>query len=302
MMVQEKIDIFRNDIAISRGKIDATVGMIYDTNPRAISGDHVINLFGSIFDYKVGYSKKPQVGLNYAMAFEKGFDDKNKLVATFLVNGNQFSDSAFNKTKINESILYKFPDIPALEVSASYEQFIYAEKLLYTSPSLTLKHTVELGRQSYWKNEFSYSSIKYPDYQYFSGPMYGVRSIYSQSINEKLFIEGFIGFEKSKSEEASYSFDSRSIGFGHTFLVPEYYLKGQVKLFASTRSYEKPDPIFGLVRKDNNYNVSIGLNKTNLNLFGMQPVVEMMYERNNSDIGIYSYKRAILSLNLNRIF
>jgi hypothetical protein len=128
MMVREKINIFRDDIPLSKGKLNLQAGVVYDTNPRAISGDRVVNIFGLAFDYRPGFSTKPHIGLNYVASIAKGLDDKNYLVASASISGNQFSDSVFNKMKVNESISYRLSDYPKLQASLSYEEYFFANK------------------------------------------------------------------------------------------------------------------------------------------------------------------------------
>ena len=303
MMVRERINVFLEDIALSAGKIDATFGVVYDTNPRAVTSDRVINLFGFPFNYDPGASTKPQFGLGYTFNVSKGLDDSNKWVAGVSVNGARFDNSIFDRTTLEQSLSYRLSEAPKIVVKLAYEEFLYGEKLLYSTPSISFKNTVSYDNGSYWNTDFKFAEMHYSNsYQYLNGSIYSATIAYGHPVFENAILSLDIGLDKAQSKESHYSYHAKSVGFTSIFLYPDYFLKGQIKAIVANRTYEDSDPIFGLTRNDNRYGIYFNLIKTDFDLFGMTPSLDVSYEKNESNINIYSYNRQIIGFTLKKVF
>jgi len=303
MMVRERVNVFLADIDNSKGRADISVGVIYDTNPRAVTNDRVVNLFGFSFNYDPGSSTKPQTGLGYSINAAKALDSDNKWLASFTANGAQFSDIIFNRTTLEESLTYRLYNSPNLQLKLAYEEFIYGGRLLYTDPSISLKHAANYDNGSYWTNEIKFAEIHYPSiYYYLNGPLYTALTSYGRPIFDNIVLGFDLGLDRAAAKESPYSYYTKTLGLNSNFLFPDCFIKGQIKALVAERNYDDPDPIFGIIRKDIRHGFYFSVVKTDWKLFDMTPTLDVSYEKNNSDVNIYKYDREVLTISFKKTF
>lgn len=73
MMVRERVIVYLNNIANSRGRIEASFGLIRDTNPRAITNSRTLTIMGQTFAYNPQFDTSPQWGMGYQLSGYKNF-------------------------------------------------------------------------------------------------------------------------------------------------------------------------------------------------------------------------------------
>jgi hypothetical protein len=302
MMVRERVNIFLDDIALSLGRVDVAIGVTRDSNPRAVTSDRVISLFGFNFDYNPGVNRKPQNGINYMLTAAKGIDEDNRWVVSASVGGSKFSDRVFDKTAIDVYLTYRLMTEPRLEVKAGLGQFYFADTKLYNDRSLSLKHTKGFIDGANWTSEVKVTKVNYDQFKYLDGPIYSMSSSYTHPVFENIFLGGELMFDRASAVESPYSYRTRAVSLFTNFLFPDYFIKGQVRVVAGSREFDSTDPFFGKVREDGRRGIYINISKTDLTLFEMTPAVEYSFEKNDSNISINSYEREILGFTLKKTF
>jgi len=302
MMVREKIGGYLEDISVSTGKLEANVGFIKDTNPRFVTNNQTINLFGQSYSYNPGFDTSPKYGTSYFLSGAKGLDDKNEWVLGFGVNGASFSDKYFNRTDIETSASYRFLDIPKMFVKLSYENYLYGDRLLYKQPALSIKHQQEESSGSYWTNELKIGQLSYPEYSYLNGNGKSYSTSFGLPITTNLTSGLELGIDRTEAKENAYTFTTKSIGWVTNFYQPEIFIKGQLKFVESFRKYGDLDPMFYEIRKESKSAVYLTIIKTDWKVLGVSPSLDLGFEKNNSNIGLYSYKRSIVNLYFKKIY
>ena len=302
MMVREKIGIFLEEIALSQGKIEASAGIVFDSNPRAVTNNRIINLYGFSFQYDPGIDTSPQLGLGYQLFGAKAFGQEKRFMIGFNINGAKFEDHFFDRTSLQEYAAYRIFDNPNIKLKANFEQFYYGGHLLYTAPSTSVLHLKNFQSGASWNNEIKFSKLDYPEYDYLSGPLNSLTTSYAYPV----FPNGTLGFElgldRAKANESPYAFRTQTLALTSNIYVTDFFIKAQVKLLASNRIFDDFDPLFGIIRQDRRRGAYLSLLKTDWKVYGVAPSIDIGYEINDSNIDIYTYKRDIIGLNFKKVY
>ena len=302
MMVRERIGIFLEEISLSKGKIEASVGFVMDTNPRAVTNNRIINLYGQSYQYDPGFDTSPQLGVGYNLIGALAVDSDKRLLLGFGVNGAKFEDYFFDRTSIQEYAIYRVLDSPQIKLKTNYEQFYYGGNLLYTAPSISVLHSKDFSTGAYWINEIKLSKLDYPDYSYLSGPLNSITTSYGYPVisNGTLGIE--LGLDRAKANESPYSFRTQTFGLVGNLFITDMFLKINLKLVAANRVFDDYDPVFGVIRGDKRRGAYLSLIKTDWKMFGVAPSLDVGYEINDSNIDVYTYTRNIVGMNFKRVY
>jgi tetratricopeptide (TPR) repeat protein len=302
MLVRERIKQYLDDIALTEGKIDFSFGLVRDTNPKFVSRETAISIWGQTFDYNSGVTNKPQYGKNYLINYSKGLDDQNRWIASFLANGTKFSDVNFDRTGVEESLTFVASKVPKVDVKVAYEQYFFSGKLLFTQPSASLKFFYVFNNASNISTEIRASKSFYDNYDYLNGPMYSIQGSYNYPIYENIFLGLELGFDRMKANDSVYAFRNDNWGVISSFFIPAIFTKGQIRYSEANRYYDSQDQLFELARDDYRRGLYFSMVYTNLNLFGLEAALDLSKEKNISNINIYSYERELVGLNLRKTF
>ena len=302
MMVREKIGVFLEEIALSEGKIEASAGVVQDSNPRAVTNNRIISLYGMNFQYDPGFDTNPQWGLGYNLVAAKAFSLQKRLLLGFSINGAKFEDYYFDRTSLQSYAMYRVFDEPNIKIKTNYEQFYYGGNLLYTAPSVSLIHSKDMMSGAYWINEAKFSKLDYPDYSYLSGPLNSITTSYGYPIVSNATLGFELGLDRAKANESPYSFKTQTYGLVGNLYLTDVFMKIQVKLIGSNRIFDDYDPVFGVIRQDRKKGAYLNLVKTDWKVYGVAPSLDIGYEINDSNIDIYTYTRRIIGLNFKKVY
>jgi len=302
MMVREKIGIFLEEIALSEGKVEASAGIVQDSNPRAVTNNRIINLYGQSYQYDPGFNTSPQWGIGYNLIGAKAFGDQKRLLLGFSVNGAKFEDYFFDRTSLQSYAMYRIFDEPNVKIKTNYEQFYYGGNLLYTAPSASLIHSKNFMSGAYWLNEAKFSKLEYPDYSYLNGPLNSITTSYGYPIVSNATLGFELGLDRAKANESPYSFKTQTFGLVSNLYLTDMFMKIQVKVIGSNRIFDDYDPLFGVIRQDKKRGAYLNLVKTDWKIYGVAPSLDIGYEINDSNIDIYTYTRSIIGLNFKKVY
>jgi hypothetical protein len=302
MMVQERVARYLDEITTANGRLDFSVGLVSDTNPRAATNAESITLFGQTYSYNPGFDTTTKTGLSYSLIAEKSAGEKNRYVWGLAVNGAKFSDTLFDRTAIEESVSFRLSDSPRLSVRLATEQYFLGGDYLYNMPSVSLKHVKEFAGEAYWTNEVKIGQISYREHDYLGGIVQAYSTGFGRPIAENVMLGAELGIDKMSAQESPYSYSTKSLSLLLNVYVPRFFIKYQVRASLSQRDFEAEDPFFGAVRSDQKYGVYLNVLKADWKFYGMAPVLDIGYEKNRSSIELYSYKRVISTLSFKKMY
>lgn len=302
MMVQEKVARYLDDITTANGRLDFSVGLVTDTNPRATTSAETITIFGQTYAYNPGFDTSPKTGLSYSLVAEKSAGAKKEYTWGLAVNGAKFHDSDLDRTSIEESVSYRLSASPRLSVRLAAEQYFLAGDYLYNMPSVTLRHLQELSGETYWTNDIKAGFITYRDFDYLGGMVYSYNTGCGRPVVENVILGAELGIDSMSARESAYSYRTKSVSLLLNVYVPDFFIKYQLRASLSRRDFGSEDPFFGTVRSDQKSGVFLNVVKSNWRLYGMAPVLDIGYENNSSSIELFSYKRVISTLSFKKMY
>ncbi len=302
MMVQEKITRYLDDITTANGRLDFSVGLIRDTNPRAMTSAETITLFGQTYTYNPGFDTTEKTGMSYLLVAEKSSGAKKEFIWGLTVNGAKFSDADYNRTSVEESVSYRLSSSPRLSLRLASEQYFLAGDYLYNMPSVSLRHLKELSGETYWTNDIKAGHMTYKDFDYLGGMIYSYNTGIGRPIMENVILGAELGVDSMSAQESAYSYSTKSLSLLLNVYVPRFFIKYQVRASLSRRDFESEDPFFGTVRSDQRSGVFLNIIKSDWRFYGMAPVLDIGYEENSSSIELFSYKRTISTLSFKKMY
>lgn len=302
MMVQEKVARYLDDITTANGRLDISVGLVSDTNPRATTSAETITLFGQTYAYNPGFDTTAKTGMSYALVAEKSMGVSSEYVWGLTVNGAKFRDSDFDRMSVEESVSYRLSTSPRLSVRLASEQYFLAGDYLYNMPSASLRYMQELSGETYWTNEIKAGLMSYRDFDYLGGMIYSYNTGFGRPLAENIILGAELGIDHMSAQEAAYAYSTKSLALFLNIYIPNFFTKCQVRVAASRRDFESEDPFFGAVRSDHKYGVYLNILKSDWKIYGMAPMVDIGYEKNTSSIELYSYKRVISTMSFKKMY
>lgn len=301
-MVKEKIYVFLDDISKAEGKFNISLGLISDSNPKNLTSASSVNIFGQQYYYNPNAKAKTETGLSYNISANKAFNEQSPWYFGLTINGSQFNNYQYDKTSIEESVSHKIFDSPRVYLKLSLEEYVFAGRLLYTYPALSIRHTYENSNGFYLWDETKIGKLNYSDYTYLNGVMTNVTTGIGKSFTPQLNLGLELGVDRMNANESPYSFLSSTFGLVSNFFIPSIELKTQLKVIKSYKNFDSMDPIFGATRSDERSGFFATLTKTDWSIHEVTPSLEFGFEKNDSNINIYSYNRVIANLYLRRSF
>ena len=301
-MVKEKIHVFLDDISKYDGKFSVSFGLVSDSNPKNLTTENTVNIFGQQYYYNPSVKAKTELGLSYSINANKALNEESPWYLGLSINGSKFNAVEYDKTSIEESISHKLFDTPRIYGKIAVEEYFFAGKLLYTYPSVSVKHTLETTTGYYFWDETKLGKLNYTDYTYLNGLMANLSSGFGKTISPQLNLGVEASLDRMNANESPYSFWTGTVGLVANFFVPDWELKTQIKAIKSYKKFDAMDPIFGETRKDDRSGVFVTVLKPNWVIQGMSPSLEVGYESNDSNINLYSYSRLVTNLYFKKSF
>ena len=301
-MVKEKIHVFLDDISKSDGKFNISFGLISDSNPKNLTSASSVNIFGQQYYYNPNAKAKTETGISYNISANKAFDEQSPWYFGLAINGSKFNNYQYDKTSIEESVSHKIFDSPRIYLKLSLEEYIFAGRLLYTYPAVSLRHTYENSNGFYLWDETKVGKLNYSDYKYLNGVMTNVTTGIGKAFTPQLTIGLELGVDRMNANESPYSFLSGTVGLVSNFFLPSIELKTQIKAIKSYKNFDAMDPIFGETRRDERSGLFATITKTDWSIHDITPSLELGFEKNDSNINIYSYNRVIANIYFRKSF
>lgn len=302
MMVRERIFIYLDEISLMRGRIDYSIGITRDTNPKSVTYNRVITIFGQPFNFNPSFDTSTQYGLSYAVSGSRAMHGMDDLIANFSISGADFPNSSFDRSLIEAGLMKKLSTSPKIYVRTSVERFTYENKTLYDASYIGLRHRAGLPDQTFFTNDIKAGKLSYPDYNYLDASIYTLFTQAGKPVSENI-IAGFdLTIDRVLAKESAYSYRNLSPSGFMNFYAPSFFIKGQARATIAKRNYDGVDPFFGTQRNDRRELITLSLSKTDWKIFGAYPVIEVGLEKNTSNFDLYSYKRELLNLWWKKIY
>ena len=298
--VREKIHYFLEDMGFAQGRLDYSISLERDSNPRFIPSVRSFNIFGLPFGYKPPADTTPKWGANYRLTGSKGLDDNNRWIASLGAMGVHYGEPTLNKIGWDSHLAFRFQIEPKAEIKISHESMDSGGTRLYNYSWATLLHVAETPGGWKWTNELRHGMINYPAYAYQNSHLSGYKLATERSVSQFASLGADIGWDRGSAVERPYSYTTLSYGLSGTYFVTSLDSRIQLKWLSSNRKHAEIDPVFGVLREDKRYFVKLSMEPVNFGIAGFTPVVELGYEINKSTLALSNYKRTTAGLTFRR--
>lgn len=300
--VREKIRFFLDDMSLAQGRLDYSVSLERDSNPRLIPNVRSFNIFGLPFEYAPPTDTRPKWGVNYRLSGSKGLDDNNRWIASAGLLGVHYGQPLLNKKGWDSHLTYRLSIEPRAEIKLSHESMDMGGKALYRYTWATLLHVRDTPSGWRWSNELRHGKINYPLYDYQNSHLSGYRLATEKSVSDAFLLGAELGWDHGNAAERAYAYTALSHGLSGTYLATSLETRMQLKWLSTSRKNAEMDPFFGVLREDKRSSLKLLLEPVNFSVAGMTPVVELGYEKNRSTLALINYTRAIASITFRRSY
>jgi tetratricopeptide (TPR) repeat protein len=300
--VREKIRYFLDDMSLAQGRLDYSVSLERDSNPRVIPSVRSFNIFGLPFEYKPQVDTRPQWGTNYRLSGSKGLDDGNRWIASAGVLGVHYGEPALNKRGWDSHLTHRLQIEPRAEIKLSHESMALGGTPLYNYSWATLLHDTMTASGWRWSHELRHGVIDYPTYAYQNSRLTGYRLATEKSVSQFASLGAEVGWDRGSAVERAYSFTTLSHGLSGTYFMTSLASRLQLKWLSASRKNAEMDPFFGVLREDKRRYVKLSLEPISFRVVGLTPVLELGYEKNESTLALSNYKRTIAGVTFRRSY
>lgn len=300
--VREKIRYFLDDMSLAQGRLDYSISLERDSNPRVIPSVRSFNVFGLPFEYKPQVDSSPKWGANYRLSGSKGLDDNRRWIASAGVLGVHYGEPALNKLGWDSHLTFRLQVEPRAEIKISHESMDRGGEALYRYSWATLLHVAETPGGWRWSNELRYGVINYPSYTYQNSRLTGYRLAIEKNVSQFALLGAELAWDRGSAAERPYSYTTLSHGLTGTYFMTSLASRLQLRWLSSSRKHVEMDPFFGVLREDKRSHLKLSLEPVNFSIAGMTPVIEVGYEKNKSTLALINYKRSIAGITLKRSY
>ena len=300
--VREKIRYFLDDMSLAQGRLDYSISLERDSNPRVIPSVRSFNIFGLPFEYKPQVDTSPKWGTNYRLSGSKGLDNNRRWIVSAGVLGVHYGEPALNKRGWDSHLTYRLQIEPRAEIKLSHESMDIGGEALYRYSWATLLHVLETPGGWRWSNELRHGDINYPSYTYQNSRLSGYRVATEKSVSQFASLGAELAWDRGSAVERPYSYTTLSHGLSGTYFMTLLASRIHLRWLRSSRKHAEMDPFFGVLREDQRSFIKLSLEPVNFNIVGMTPVIEVGYEKNESTLALSNYKRTIAGITFKRSY
>lgn len=223
-------------------------------------------------------------------SFDQRLNSTQHIFNTGAVNGNV----GLNWTRARDSY----------SAALQLQSFSVDNKRYRDGAGMTMQWQRDLENSSQFSSYIQYTDLKYPDQSVRDANRYVLGTAYASVLGGNYTPAVYLGLYAGEEKEKQSGVPYLGQKFYGVRTGGELSIAAQAKLFGSvsveSRHYGGDDPFFLVTRKDTQADLNMGVKFVMHKLWTVAP--QLAYTRNQSNIIINEYKRAVLSVSLRRDF
>lgn len=292
--VRDNIAHFVREIEDRAGYLKLGVTVVSDDNPRNLAAQKEF----SIGDLRVTPTEAPEkvTGLRYSARGWLPLAEPLKLAGHLTASYTDYPGQLADRLTVDAGVVKNVTDSGRLRVKSGIEFGTFAGQSLYQFPYLGLDAVLAESESYRLTGEIKAGKVFFPDFDYLearhTSAAVSVRRLVSENVTGSLSTS----LERSSAKERPYSYYGAEVGPGiDTFWPGSTYLVG-ARLSLGARKYDAEDPLFGQRRSDARTRIEGTLGNKRWRFRNSAVSLVASLERNESNIGFYSYRKSSLSL------
>ena len=188
----------------------------------------------------------------------------------------------FNRQTFDTSIIKRWQDFDYKDIRVGNEFMFYNNVLLYDAPYVSTRLVFNQPNQNSFTMFAKVAALDFPNYNYLNGTQVQGSLGYNYSIMRNLSTNVEIGGDRTTAAITAYSSYGMYASLGVQIAEDSTNLQLNARATVIQRNYWDVDPIWGSVRSDSG--------------------VVYVVQNNNSNIGFYSYNKAIFGVYFKNVY
>ena len=300
--VRDKIEWYLSEIQ-KRDAVKIYIGVIQDTNPGQITSLRAFNIFGQTLYYQPALPTDVQTGINFTVEAEREIQPGSGLFAQASVSTVTYPETMmFNRQTFDTSIIKRWQDFDYKDIRVGNEFMFYGSTLLYDSPYVSTRMVFNQPNQNSFTVFAKVAALDFPNYTYLNGTQVQGSLGYNYSIMRNLSTNVEIGGDRTTAAITAYSSYGMYASLGVQVAEDSTNLQLNARVTAIQRNYWDIDPVWGQTRSDAGIVYSATLTKRDFYVMGLRPELGFMMQNNNSNIGFYSYNKAVVGIFFKNVY
>jgi len=300
LAVQERIQLWLDEMADFTGRWDYSLELVRDSNPAFIPTSRQFFLFGLPFTFQPTGNEGPQWGLAYRLGYSRLLDSGKRWRIAAGLGGREFSETTLDQQVVDLSLGYRFRLEPRVELQTFGESQQRGGVPFSDQAGVRLVHALLGSGKWRLEQELRVGTLRFTDLKYLNG----TNSFYQLTAHRPLLPQQWVSVsayvDHMNTLEKPYTYLGEGVSVEILQGFPGLRAKARLRISFHERAYRAMDPFFGLTRKDRRDVIALDLQKTDFRFGGFTPVLVLGQERNRSNIAIYGYTRNFVTLQMNR--
>jgi hypothetical protein len=291
--VRDNIAHFVRDIEERTGYLKFGVTMVTDSNPRSLAAQKEF----AIGDLRVTPTEAPKkmYGLRYSargwLPLEP-IGGAGYLAASYA----DYPGEELDRLTLDVGGVKNLTSSGRIRVKPGMEFGAFGGHRLYRFPYVGLDAVLAETNTSRLTGELKVGKVKFADFGYLDATNTSAAVSARKLVSSKASVTLSASLENSSAKERPYSYYGWDLGPGIDSFWPEWTLMVGARASVGSRQYAATDPMFGERRVDakRRFELSVGNKRWRWRDHDVSLVASL--ERNNSNIGFYSYRKTNVSV------
>jgi hypothetical protein len=291
--VRDNIGHFVREIEERTGYLKFGITVVSDSNPRSLAAQKEFSIGGLLVTPTE--APKKETGLRYSargwMPFERS-QSAGYLTASY----TDFPSQDLDRLTLDVGVVKNLSESGRARIKTGIELGTFGGKRLYHFPYLGMDAVLSQSQSHRVAGDVKVGKVHFPDFSFlkadYASTALSLRSVVTETATTSL--SGSI--ERSSANESPYSYYGGEIGPGvDTFWPGSTYLVG-ARASIGARKYDASDPLFGTRRSDTRGRLEASVGNKRWRFRDSYISLVATLERNQSNIGFFSYRKANLSM------
>lgn len=296
--VRDNIDTFIRQIDNIVGYVRGAVSVISDTNPENITSQREFSIGGIRLTFQPPAENKKVTGLRYLVDAFQPIWQEGRLSSYLTGAYIDYPGEALDRLTVDMGLTKGLDQDGRTALKAGLEWGTFAGKQLYTFPYAAWLDVLSQSSSSRVMSQVKMGRVSFPYYTYLDANYLSLTASGIRTLSTTTAASLSATAEGSSAREKPYSYTGLTVVPGFAWLLSEPALLVRTNASIGDRHYAAIDPLFGQQRVDRKTWGEVTIRSKAWRLFNFSPLLLLSVERNRSNIGYYTYKKANFSVGL----
>jgi outer membrane protein len=292
--VRENVSGFLRQIDERAGYLRFGATIVSDSNPRNLAPQKEF----AIGDLRLVPTEMPKrvTGLRYVVQGWKPRGGASESGAYLTASFTDYPGGDLDRLTVDAGLAGALPIPGHVRGKAGLEFGTYGGKPLYRFPYLGTEAVLSVSDAHRISGELKLGKAKFDDHGYLDATLGTGALSFRRAVSPTLLLTLGLGVERSSATERPYSYRDWSASPGISGFLPGSPVLVSAGVSRAVRDYEADDPLFGERRSDVRTRLEMTASNRQWRWRNKNLALIVSSERNRSNIGLYEYRRNMVSV------